>query len=60
MFLIMIATMYIVSYFRPVTQIFHEEVAHVIDLKEWKYARHAAVIIAALTISVYLWLGSFF
>ena len=59
MFLIMIATMYIVSYFRPVTQIFHEEDAHVIDLKEWKYAKHAAVIIAVLTISVYLWLGSF-
>ena len=59
MFLIMIATMYIVSYFRPITQIFHEEDAHVIDLKEWKYAKHAAVIIAAITLSVYLWLGRF-
>ncbi len=59
MFLIMIATMYIVSYYRPVSQIFYEKDAHVIDLKEWKYARHAAVVIAILTISVYIWLGRF-
>lgn len=59
MFLLMIATMYIVSYFYPVTQYFHEEDAHVIDLKEWKYAKHAAVVIAAITIGVYLWLGHF-
>jgi SSS family solute:Na+ symporter len=59
MFLIMIATMYIVSYFRPVSQIYRVKDAHVIDLKEWKYARHAAVIIGAVTISIYLWLGSF-
>ena len=55
----MIATMYIVSYFRPISQIFYEKDAHVIDLKEWKYAKHAAVIIAALTVSVYIWLGRF-
>jgi SSS family solute:Na+ symporter len=59
MFLIMIATMYIVSYFYPVSKIFKVHDARVIDLKEWKYAKHAAVVIAALTISIYLLLGSF-
>lgn len=59
MFLIMIGTMYLVSYFRPVSQVYQIEDAHVIDLKEWKYARHAAVVIALLTISVYVWLGHF-
>jgi uncharacterized sodium:solute symporter family permease YidK len=55
----MIVTMYIVSYFYPVNQIYYERDAHVIDLKEWKYAKHAAVIIAILTISVYVGLGRF-
>ena len=59
MFLIMIATMYIVSYFRPVSHIYRIQDSHVIDLKEWKYAKHAAVVIAAITIGIYLWLGSF-
>ena len=59
MFLIMIATMYIVSFIRPVSHAFNEKDAHVIDLKEWKYAWPAAAVIAALTISIYIWLGSF-
>jgi SSS family solute:Na+ symporter len=59
MFLTMIGTMYIVSYYRPVSEIFHTEDVHVVDVKEWKYAKYAAAVIAAVTVCIYIWLGSF-
>lgn len=56
MFLGMIVIMYIVSYFYPVHTYFNMEDAHVVDLHEWKYAKITAFIIAAVTVSVYIFL----
>lgn len=57
MFLLMILTMYIVSYFRPNKESFSIDDIHVVDLKEWKYAKVVAGVIAMVTIGVYIWLG---
>ena len=57
MFLLMILTMYVVSYFHPNKESFSIEDVHAVDLKEWKYAKVVAIAIAIVTISVYVWLG---
>ena len=56
MFSGMIIIMYIVSYFYPVHSYFNIKDAHVVDLHEWKYARPVAILIAAVTVSVYVFL----
>jgi SSS family solute:Na+ symporter len=56
MFLGMIIIMYIVSYFYPVKSYFNMEDAHVVDLHEWKYAKPVAIIIIAITVSIYIFL----
>jgi len=56
MFLGMMVIMYIVSYFYPVKTYFSMEDAHVVNLHEWKYAKLVAIIIGAITISVYIFL----
>ncbi|MGV8096093.1 MAG: solute:sodium symporter family transporter [Mangrovibacterium sp.] len=59
MFLLMFITMAIVSWFYPVKTVFQIKNAHVVDLTEWKYAKHAAIVIGLITLSIYVWLGHF-
>ena len=56
MFVGMIAIMSVVSWFYPVKTYFNAVDAHVVDLKTWKYAKPVAILIGALTISIYIFL----
>jgi SSS family solute:Na+ symporter len=46
-------------HFVPVKKIFHTADIHVVDVTEWRFAKYASIIIAAATIGIYIWLGSF-
>jgi len=56
MFVGMIAIMYFVSYFYPVKSYYVMEDNHKVNITEWKYAKIAAILISAATISVYVFL----
>ena len=56
-FLINILTMFLMSYFYPITKEFKIQNLKIVDLSEWKYTRQMSFILCFVTILIYIMLG---
>lgn len=57
-FLINLAVMFGVSHFYPSGKTFKEEDLHILDMKEWKYAKQMSIALCAITLLIYVLLGN--
>lgn len=57
-FLLNLAVMFGVSHFYPSDKTFKEEDLHILDMKEWKYAKQLSIALCAITVFIYILLGS--
>ncbi len=56
-FVLNIATMLLVSFFRPAESRFEVRDLGIVTMARWKYANHLAAVLVALTVGIYVWLG---
>lgn len=57
-FILNLAVMFGVSYFYPADKEFKLKDLHILDMKEWKYAKIMSIALCAVTILIYILLGT--
>jgi len=57
-FILNVIVMFAVSHFYPNSNVNAQEEIHTVEMKEWKYTQPMAVVLCAITIAIYILLGS--